>query len=145
LGGGLPRQLWIPYAPIAHRPRIPFDSEELLARLRAALRSRIVADGGEERVTIGDISIDRLRREVRVAGDLVHLTPKEFALLGELARHPGRVLTHAALLRAVWGEAHAGDVEYLRVTVRALRQKLDQEGADSIIRNDPGVGYRLYA
>ncbi len=121
----------------------PFDSDELLARLRVALRSRVAADAGEEVVAIGNVTIDRLRREVRVAGDLVHLTPKEFALLGELARHPGRVLTHAALLRAVWGEAHLDDVEYLRVTVRALRQKLDEGRVPSLIGNDPGVGYRL--
>jgi two-component system KDP operon response regulator KdpE len=120
----------------------PFDTEELLARVRAALRHRGGAGPGP--LTVGGISIDLLRREVSRDGQLVVLTRKELALLAELARHPGRVITHAQLLRAVWGEAHVEDVEYLRVTVRSLRRKLeDDPAAPALIRNEPGVGYRL--
>lgn len=120
----------------------PFDSEELLARVRAALRRRGTSAGSI--VNTGGISIDSLRHEVRRDGVVVALTRKEFALLAELARHPGRVITHAQLLRAVWGDAHAEDVEYLRVTVRSLRRKLEADpAAPTLIRNEPGVGYRL--
>ena len=120
----------------------PFDTEELLARVRAALRHR----GGTEpsAFTVGAVSIDTGRREVRRDGDPVQLTRKEYALLAELARYPGRVITHAQLLRAVWGDAHVDDVEYLRVTVRGLRLKLEPNpSAPALIRNEPGVGYRL--
>jgi two-component system KDP operon response regulator KdpE len=80
------------------------------------------------------------------AGNEVRLTRKEYAVLAELARHPDRVLTHAALLRAVWGDAHVDDVEYLRVTMRGLRLKLEEDpAAPTLLRNEPGVGYRLIA
>ena len=122
----------------------PFDTDELLARVRTCLRHRRVASGERRRVTLGDRSIDLDRRLVTRAGAEVHLTPKEFALLATLARHGGRVLTHSALLRDVWGEAHVHDIEYLRVTIRALRRKLeDDPAAPTFIRNEPGVGYRL--
>ena len=92
----------------------------------------------------GDVEIDLTRRSVTKAGEMVHLAPKEYGLLAELARHPGRVITHAQLLRAVWGEAHVRDVEYLRVAARGIRKKLeDDASAPSLIRNEPGIGYRL--
>ena len=122
----------------------PFDTDELLARVRVALRHR----GGRagERLTVDDIEIDLAAHRVIRAGAPVALTRKEFAILVELARNVGRVMTHAALLRAVWGEAHVGDVEYLRVAVRALRQKLEVDPArPRLIQNEPGVGYRLQA
>ena len=120
----------------------PFDTEELLARVRTALRHRGGTAAGP--LVCGAISIDLLRREVTSDGELVPLTRKELALLAELARYPGRVITHTHLLAAVWGEAHTGDVEYLRVTVRGLRRKLEADPASPVfIRNDPGVGYRL--
>jgi two-component system KDP operon response regulator KdpE len=76
----------------------------------------------------------------------VRLTRKEFALLAELARFPGRVVTHAQLLRTIWGEAHVSDVEYLRVTMRGLRLKLeDDPAAPVLLQNEPGIGYRLRA
>ncbi len=122
----------------------PFDTDELLARLRAALRGRLALEGGEPVVTIGDVTIDRTNRRVLRAGAEVHLSPKEYGFLIELARHPGRVITHAALLRAVWGPAHDQDVEYLRVAARGVRQKIDAPApAPSLIVNDPGIGYRL--
>ncbi|KAB7647906.1 response regulator transcription factor [Polymorphobacter fuscus] len=120
----------------------PFDTQELLARVRTALRHRGGTAPGP--LTCGPISIDLLRREVTRDNVLVPLTRKELALLAELARHPGRVITHSQLLASVWGEAHVGDVEYLRVTVRGLRRKLEADpAAPTLIRNDPGVGYRL--
>jgi two-component system KDP operon response regulator KdpE len=124
----------------------PFDSEELLARVRVALRNRARSTAGRDLVEAGSLAIDLASREIRRDGRLVHLPPREFALLLELARHPGRVLTHRHLLEAVWGPGHADDVAYLRVAVRALRAKLEQDPArPSFILNDPGIGYRLVA
>jgi two-component system KDP operon response regulator KdpE len=122
----------------------PFDTEELLARVRVALRSRARATAGHEVVEAGPLRIDLAAREVTRGGVAVHLPPREFALLLELARHPGRVLTHRHLLTTVWGAAHAEDVAYLRVAVRALRAKLEPDPAHPVlIVNDPAVGYRL--
>ncbi|MFA5962861.1 MAG: response regulator transcription factor [Sphingomonas sp.] len=123
----------------------PFDTNEMLARVRTCLRHRRVSSGEQRRLVIGDRVIDLDRRTVQRGGTEVHLTPKEFALLAMLARHPGRVITHRALLREIWGEAHVEDVEYLRVTVRALRLKIEIDPANpTLIRNEPGVGYRLH-
>jgi two-component system KDP operon response regulator KdpE len=121
----------------------PFDTEELVARVRAALRHRSASSTAGP-LTIGAITIDLAARRVVRAGEEVRLTRKEYALLSELARYPDRVLTHAALLRAVWGEAHMEDVEYLRVTMRGLRLKLEDDPAmPAVLRNEPGVGYRM--
>lgn len=123
----------------------PFDTDELLARIRVALRHRAGIGSGPVK-TIGPITIDAAAREVRRNGEVVPLTRKEYALLAELARFPSRVLIHDALLAAVWGEAHRHDVEYLRVAVRSLRRKLEEDpAAPKLILNDPGVGYRLMA
>ncbi|MEQ1495291.1 MAG: DUF4118 domain-containing protein [Novosphingobium sp.] len=95
---------------------------------------------------IGSLTIDLHRRTVQCDGAEVHLTPKEYALLVELARHTGRVLSHAHLLRAVWGPAQADQIDYLRVAIRALRQKLETDPAHPVlILNEPAVGYRLQA
>lgn len=124
----------------------PFDTEELLARIRAALRHRNSIGNSTAPLVIGRVTIDITARRVTRDGEDVRLTRKEYAVLAELARHPDRVLTHAALLRAVWGGAHIDDVEYLRVTMRGLRVKLeDDPAAPSIFCNEPGVGYRLVA
>jgi two-component system sensor histidine kinase KdpD len=80
------------------------------------------------------------------SGERVHLTPKEYAVLAELAKHPGRVLSHAHLLRTAWGPAQEGQTDYLRVAVRSLRQKLEADPAQpKLILNEPAVGYRLAA
>lgn len=122
----------------------PFDSEELLARVRSALRRRRSTGEPLQRVRVADVVIDLDARLVTKRDREVHLTPKEYAFIAELARHPGRVKTHVQLLREVWGPAHDTDVEYLRVCVRNLRQKLeDDPTAPALIRNEPGVGYRL--
>ena len=121
----------------------PFDTDELLARIRTALRHRPGATEPSD-MTFGNVVIDRERRRVLRNGSEVHLTPKEHAVLMQLAERPDRVVTHAALLRGVWGPAHEDDVEYLRIAMRALRQKLEPEPArPQHLINEPGVGYRL--
>lgn len=98
----------------------------------------------DEPIELGDLSIDLHRRNVTRSGQAVRLTPKEFAVLAELAKHAGRVLTHAQLLRAVWGPAQQDHVDYLRVAVGALRKKLERNPTrPELIHNEPGVGYRL--
>jgi two-component system KDP operon response regulator KdpE len=122
----------------------PFDTEELLARVRASLRQRLASETERQVIEAGPIVIDLLARIVRRDGNEVHVTPKEWDLLAELAKHPGRVLTHQMLLRSVWGPAQLGQTEYLRVAIRSLRQKLEAEPSQPrLIVNEPGVGYRL--
>ena len=97
-------------------------------------------------VAAGDVTIDLFRRAVSKGGDEVHLTPKEYSVLAELAKYPGRVLSHAHLLRTAWGPAQENQIDYLRVAVRGLRQKLEDEPSEpKLILNEPGVGYRLIA
>lgn len=122
----------------------PFDTDELLARLRAALRTKPADTGQSGEVVFGDVVIDFNARLIHRRGEEVRLAPKEYALLELLARNAGRVVTHAQLLRTVWGPAHVQDVEYLRVAVRAIRRKLEADPTKpQLIRNEPGVGYRL--
>lgn len=122
----------------------PFDTEEVLARVRVALRHRSTRDMDTPVVQFGDVEIDLASWVVRKGGEEVHLTPKEFGFLAELAKHPGRVVTHAQMLRAVWGPGHEDDVEYLRVAARGVRRKLEDDPArPSAILNEIGVGYRL--
>ncbi len=121
----------------------PFDTDEVLARLRRALRQRLKGNG-QPAVQIDDLQIDLLARRVRRGDQDVHLTPKEYAVLAELAKHPGRVLTHSHLLRTVWGPAHEQDVEYLRVVARELRKKIETDPSrPRILKTEPAVGYRL--
>ena len=97
-------------------------------------------------IDAGAVTIDLFQRTVSKGGEQVHLTPKEYSVLAELARHPGRVLTHGHLLRAVWGPAQERQIEYLRVAIRSLRQKLEATPSQPrLILNEPGVGYRLMA
>lgn len=121
----------------------PFDTEEVLARVRTALRHRLAIEAEGPVVRLADIEIDLAARLVRRNGEEVHLTPKEFGFLAELAKRPGRVVTHVQLLRSVWGRGHERDVEYLRVAARGVRRKLEDADGPSRIRNEPGVGYRL--
>lgn len=121
----------------------PFDTEELLARVRTALRHRTGGEAGQT-VRTGDVEIDLDHRRVRRAGDEVHLSPKEYGVLAELARRPDRVIGHRQLLHTVWGPAHADHVDYLRIVVRNLRQKLEADPArPRRLINELGVGYRL--
>jgi two-component system KDP operon response regulator KdpE len=123
----------------------PFAIDELLARVRAHLR-RAPATGGEEPtlIDVGDFRIDLAARKVTVRQREVRLTPKEFDLLVFLARAPGRVMTHRALLNAVWGGNSTEQVEYLRVFIGQLRKKLEPETASPrYIVTEPWVGYRF--
>jgi two-component system KDP operon response regulator KdpE len=123
----------------------PFGLHELLARVRAALRSR--RQDGEPPtavVTVGDLTINIPRRRVQVAGVEIRLSRKEFAILLLLAQHAGRIVTHQHLLREVWGPAYVQETHYLRIHIGHLRQKLGDDPADPrYISNEPGVGYRL--
>lgn len=124
----------------------PFDTDEVTARVRTALRHRARREATDvETVTAGDLEINIALRRVSKSGIEIHLAPKEYAVLAELARNAGRVVTHAHLLRKVWGPAHEADLEYLRVTIRAIRRKLSEEPQSSCIRNEPAIGYRLVA
>jgi len=103
-------------------------------------------DRDDEPIEAGDVTIDLFHRQVLKDGEPVRLTPKEFAVLAELAKHRGRVLSHPHLLRTVWGPAQENQTDYLRVAIRALRQKLETEPSrPALIVNEPGVGYRLTA
>jgi two-component system KDP operon response regulator KdpE len=122
----------------------PFDTDEVLARIRVALRNRLLAETPEPVLRFGPVTLDLAARLVYRDGVEVHLSPKEYGFLAELARHPGRVLSHAAILRAVWGPGQEHSVEYLRVAARGLRRKLEDVPVEhSMIRNEPGIGYRL--
>jgi two-component system KDP operon response regulator KdpE len=124
----------------------PFGVEELLARVRAALRHRLQQKGLGPVFRAGDLAVDFLARKATMAGTELKLSKREFDLLRLLAEHAGKVMTHRQLLTAVWGEAHRDDVEYLRVYVRQLRTKLSDDPADPRwIETEPGVGYRLKA
>ncbi|MCW2413403.1 MULTISPECIES: response regulator [unclassified Sphingobium] len=122
----------------------PFDTDELLARVRVALRNRMAKDGGVSMVRAGDVEIDLLNRVVLKAGKEVHLTPKEYTVLAQLAKFPGRVITHQQIMAHAWPHEKAHHVEYLRVLVRTLRQKLEADPQrPRIIGNELGIGYRL--
>lgn len=122
----------------------PFDTDELLARLRSSLRRRLKAEAEFQVVRAGDVEIDLVNRRITKGGAEVHLTPKEYAFVAELAKHPGRVTSHGQLLRAVWGSVFEQNIEYVRVVVRNIRQKLEDDPAHpALIVNELGIGYRL--
>lgn len=122
----------------------PFDMGELLARIRVGLRAGRPGDEPEGSVQMGPLEMDFVHRRVRVHGESVQLTPREYDLLALLVRNPDRVVTHRQLLTAVWGAAHTNDVQYLRVYIGHLRQKLGPD-ASALVTTEPGVGYRLSA
>lgn len=122
----------------------PFGVGELLARLRVAMRHRLHREGADPIIRSGDVEIDLVNRRVTRAGEPVKLSPKEYDLLACLAQGMGRVMTHRQVLTAVWGPAHEHDVQYLRVFVGQLRQKLEIDpAAPTVILTEPGVGYRF--
>jgi two-component system KDP operon response regulator KdpE len=121
----------------------PFGTDELLARLRAALR-RVSEDGGEPTVDLGDLVIDLAARTVDRNGTGVHLTPIEFNLLRVLALHRGKLVTHRQLLHEVWGPGYEEETHYLRVHVAHIRSKIESEPSrPRHLITEPGIGYRL--
>lgn len=122
----------------------PFGIQELLARVRVLLRTRVSSEEPLSRLEFGVLAVDLAAREVRVEGRTISLTRREFDLLALLARHAGKVVTQRQILADVWGEAHVTDTQYLRVYVGQLRNKLgDDPARPRFIRTEPGVGYRL--
>lgn len=124
----------------------PFGMAELLARVKAALRRHRPGAADEPVFRVGGLEVDLARRTVRVDGEAVRLSPKQYRLLQVLVAHAGKVLTHGHLLDAVWGPAHRDDVQYLRVFVRKLRARLESDPArPRYLLTELGVGYRLSA
>lgn len=122
----------------------PFGTEELLARIRAALRRLEMPAPASEPIVRGDLVIDRKRFRVLRNGEEVRLTPKEFELLTYLAQYPGRVLTHRAILKAIWGAHTANQPEHLRVLIGSLRKKVEPNpSSPKYVLTEPWVGYRF--
>lgn len=121
----------------------PFGADELMARLRAALRHRLQEQGAGQGFTSDDLSVDLVRRLVRRGAEDIKLSPKEYDILEQLVIHAGKVLTHKHLLREVWRDESV-DPQYLRVYVRQLRQKIEADpSSPRHVLTEPGVGYRL--
>jgi two-component system KDP operon response regulator KdpE len=126
----------------------PFGVDELLARIRVALRHAAMPPGAppEPVFEVGELRVDLAARRVWRAGEEVHLTPTEYKLLTTLVRHAGKVLTHRQLLKDVWGATYANQSHYVRVYMAQLRQKIEADPArPRLLLTEPGVGYRLRA
>jgi two-component system KDP operon response regulator KdpE len=125
----------------------PFGMEELNARIQAVRRRVVVEPGVDPRaeIRVGDLYINLVNRIVEVEGEVVHLTPTEYNLLRLLATHPGKVITHRAILNEVWGSEYAEMDHYVRVFVNQIRKKLRENPARNVryILSEPGVGYRF--
>lgn len=124
----------------------PFDIGELAARVRTAIRHQISARGAQWSVIVADVEIDLINRRILKGGREVHLTPKEYAVVAELAKYQGRIISHDQLLQGVWDNDYKRHIEYLRVVVRSIRGKLEADvNHPAIILNERGVGYRMAA
>lgn len=122
----------------------PFGVDELMARVRAALRHRLQEQGSRPLFQSADLTVDLVHRRISVGGREVRLSPKEYDILQQFVIHAGKVLTHRHLLKEVWGDVDGGDVQALRVFIRQLRQKLEANPEQPRhILTEPGVGYRL--
>jgi two-component system KDP operon response regulator KdpE len=122
----------------------PFGMAELIARIRAHLRSRILDQVDSPVFRVGELEVDLLAHKVTLRGERVGLTPKEYKLLRILIENAGKVVTHRQLIREIWGEAYGDDNQYVRIYIRQLRQKIEKDRMrDLYIHNEPGIGYRL--
>ena len=122
----------------------PFSVEVLLARINANLRKAMVREVGEPDIVNGSIRMDLVRHEVYVGGEKIAFTPKEYDLLRYFLLNRGRMLTHKQILKEVWGPAHVEDMQYLRVYIGQVREKLKRlDGMDRLIVSEAGIGYRM--
>lgn len=122
----------------------PFNPDILLARIHANLRKSATQEAGEPDLENGEIRMDLVRHEVFFKEEKVTLTPKEYGLLRYFLIHRGKMLTHKQILKDVWGPAHGDDMQYLRVYVSQLREKIDgKNNDDPYIMTEPGIGYRM--
>lgn len=122
----------------------PFNPDILLARIHANLRKSATQEAGEPDLVNGSIRMDLVRHEVFLYGEKISPTPKEYELLRYFMIHRGKMLTHKQILKDVWGPAHGDDMQYLRVYVSQLREKIEPEGSDiTYIITEPGIGYRM--
>lgn len=122
----------------------PFGLAELMARIRAHLRDRILLQQEDTVFQVGDLTVDLISHKVMLRGERIALTPKEYQLLCLLIQHAGKVVTHKQLVKEIWGNAYGTDNQYLRIYIRQLRQKIEKDRMrDQYIHNEPGIGYRL--
>lgn len=122
----------------------PFNPEILLARIHANLRKAVTLEAGEPDLVNGGIRMDLIRHEVYLDGEKINLTPKEYELLRYFMIHRGKMLTHKQVLKDVWGPAHGDDMQYLRVYVSQLREKIEPDDSDiTYVVTEPGIGYRM--
>ena len=122
----------------------PFNPDVLLARIHANLRKAATTEAGEPELSNGDIRMDLVRHEVFLSNNKITLTPKEYELLRYFLINRGKMLTHRDILKTVWGNAHTEDMQYLRVYVRQLREKIESNLSEpQYIITEPGIGYRM--
>tara|TARA_B100001564_G_scaffold336592_1_gene326909 strand:+ start:362 stop:1069 length:708 start_codon:yes stop_codon:yes gene_type:complete len=122
----------------------PFDTQVLLARIRANLRKMAKLESGEPIMTVGDIMMDTLKHEVTIKNDKISLSPKEYKLLKYLMSHVGKMVMHSQLLNELWGKAHEDNIQYLRIYIGQLRQKIEPNASNpTYIITEPGIGYRM--
>ena len=122
----------------------PFSADVLLARVNAALRSAAIHETGEPELVNGPLRIDLVRHEVFLHDELLAFTPKEYNLLRYFMIHRGKMLSHRDILKAVWGDAHADDTQYLRVFVGQIREKIEKDPSIPVrIVTEAGIGYRM--
>lgn len=122
----------------------PFSAQVLLSRIKANLRKGAIKEAGEPELTNGSIRMDLVRHEVFLKGEKISLTPKEYDLLRYFIVNRGKMLTHRQLLREVWGPAHSEDMQYLRVYIGQIREKIEENPASpKLIITEPGIGYRM--
>lgn len=122
----------------------PFDSEILLARIRANLRKGVKAEGGEPVMQVGDITMDVIRHEVKIKDEIISLSPKEYKLLRYFMMNAGKMIMHSQLLTELWGKAHEENIQYLRIYIGQLRQKIEPDPSKpTYIITEAGIGYRM--
>lgn len=122
----------------------PFDSEVLLARIRANLRKSAKAEGGEPIMRVGDITMDVVRHEVKIKDEIISLSPKEYKLLRYFMMNAGKMIMHSQLLTELWGKAHEENIQYLRIYIGQLRQKIEPDlSKPTYIITEAGIGYRM--